>query len=199
MIDPAGCRTLPAVSLPSPTTSSPPADAAGAQQRLEELFTQYGGAVYGFARRRTSAADAEEVVSDTFLVAWRRLHAVPPEPLPWLLSVARHHLANRTRGESRQAALRARLASVADRRETETADAPEALTDQVARALASLSPAEYDALTLLAWEGLTPDEAATVLGCSRAAVYLRLARARRRFRRAIDTGADPEGPRDDDH
>jgi RNA polymerase sigma-70 factor (ECF subfamily) len=189
------------VSLPSWTTSSPAADAADARQRrLEELFAQYGGAVYGFARRRTSAADAEEVVSDTFLVAWRRLDAVPPEPLPWLLTVARHNLANRTRGEVRQAALRARLANVADRYETDpgAAGASDVLTERIARALASLSPAEYDALTLLAWEGLTPDEAATVLGCSRAAVYLRLARARRRFRRAIDTGADPEGPRDDD-
>jgi RNA polymerase sigma-70 factor, ECF subfamily len=188
------------VSLPSPTTSLPLDGESERRRRIEELFARHGGTVYAFARRRASAADADEIVSDTFLVAWRRLDAVPAEPLPWLLNVARHSLANRARSEVRQAALQTRIAGLA---RTPAASDPHddaaVLTARVARALDALSPAEYDALTLLAWEGLTPDEVATVLGCSRAAVYLRLARARRRFRRSMDDDADPEGPHDDDH
>ena len=64
------------------------------------------------------------------------------------------------------------------------------------RSLARLSPGERDAITLVAWEGLTPDEAAVALGCSRAAVYLRLHRARRRLRRDLRSGARPTDTED---
>jgi len=47
------------------------------------------------------------------------------------------------------------------------------------------APAELEILELLAWEGLTPAEAADVLGCSRIAVTLRLPRARRRVDRLL--------------
>ena len=146
------------------------------ESRLAELFAAHGRAVYAFARRRASAADADEVVSETFLVAWRRLDDLPDEPLPWLLGVARRCLANLTRGEARRSALHLRLASAPAVLEPDTT-----VPADVLRALDRLRPAEREAITLLAWEGLTPAEAAITLGCSRAAVYLRLHRARRRL------------------
>lgn len=151
------------------------------RRRLEALFTEHGQTIYAFARRRATAADADEVVSETFLVAWRRLDDIPSEPLPWLLGVARKCLANINRREGRQVALRQRLAYVtrpssADEPSTERATSPAVLD-----ALARLTVGERDVLTLLAWEGLTPDEAAVVLACSRTTVYVRLHRARRRF------------------
>ena len=171
------------------------------RRKLEDLFVQHGPTVYGFARRRASTAEAEEVVSDTFLVAWRRLDAVPADPLPWLLNVARNSLANHRRGEGRRQALRQRLSAVEppahDDTPTSVAD-DAAMSERVTRALAALPAAERDALTLVVWEELTPDEVATVLGCSRAAVYLRLSRARRRLRRALGDDPDLEGTRDDD-
>jgi hypothetical protein len=50
---------------------------------------------------------------------------------------------------------------------------------------------------LVAWEGLTSQELAIVLGLSRAVVRLRLHRARRRFMAALDRErpARPVGPR----
>lgn len=155
--------------------------------RLAELFAAHGRAVYAFARRRAAAADADEVVSETFLVAWRRLDDLPDQPLPWLLGVARRCLANQARGDARQTALRARLATVRD-----TAAPDRAVSPEVHTALARLSPADRDAITLLAWEGLTPAEVAAALGCTRAAVYLRLHRARRRL--AADLRPDREDP-----
>jgi RNA polymerase sigma-70 factor (ECF subfamily) len=176
----------------SATPSASRADrSAGRQARLEELFDAHGRAVYAFARRRAGAADADEVVSETFLVAWRRLDDVPADALPWLLGVARRCLANLSRGEARQSAVRVRLAGARPAPATEVgADA--AVSEAFRHALDRLSPAERDAVTLLAWEGLTPDEAAVALGCSRAAVYLRVHRARRRLTRDGLPSTDPE-------
>jgi RNA polymerase sigma-70 factor (ECF subfamily) len=54
------------------------------------------------------------------------------------------------------------------------------------RALATLSDADRETLTLVAWQGLPPREAARVVGCSQATFWVRLHRARRRLERAID-------------
>ncbi len=172
-----------------------PDPALGRRARLEALFDAHGKAVYAFARRRTGSADADEVVSETFLVAWRRLDDVPTEALPWLLGVARRCLANLDRGEARQGAVRLRLASSARALVTDVAD-PSTLSAEMRRSLARLSPGERDAITLVAWEGLTPDEAAIALGCSRAAVYLRLHRARRRLRHDLRSSARPTDSED---
>jgi RNA polymerase sigma-70 factor, ECF subfamily len=156
--------TLPATAQPS-----------AREARLDALFAAHGRAVWAYARRRGSATDADEVVSETFLVVWRRLDDVPVDPRPWLLGVARRCLANVTRGEARQSALRHRLAAV-----TPPAD-PSPSSGRVLAALDHLTPSEREVVTLLAWDDLTPAEAAVALGCSRAAVYLRLHRARRRL------------------
>jgi RNA polymerase sigma-70 factor, ECF subfamily len=165
-----------------------PADAR--RRRLEQLFADHAVAVFAFARRRTSASDADEVVSETFLVAWRRLDDVPEHERAWLLGVARRVLANRTRAETRQLKLQLRLATpVVD-------SAPdEAMQERVRQALDRLSPSDRDTLTLLAWEGLTPAELAVTLGCSRAAVYVRIHRARQRFAAVLSTPATDEGDR----
>jgi RNA polymerase sigma-70 factor (ECF subfamily) len=69
--------------------------------RFEELYRTHAGAVLAFAHRRAAEDVAEDVLSEVFLVAWRRLEDVPEQPLPWLLGVARRVLANRRRAESR--------------------------------------------------------------------------------------------------
>jgi RNA polymerase sigma factor (sigma-70 family) len=172
-----------------------PDPSVGRRARLEALFDAHGKTVYAFARRRTGAADADEVVSETFLVAWRRLDDVPPQALPWLLGVARRCLANQARGEARQYAVRLRLAGTPQALVADAAGRP-TLSDETRRSLARLSPGERDAITLVAWEGLTPDETAVALGCSRAAVYLRLHRARRRLGRDLRSRADTAVPAD---
>ena len=67
----------------------------------------------------------------------------------------------------------------------------------VRRVLEGLPEADREILALVAWEGLSPTEAATVLGCSGATARVRLHRARRRFARALEeaetgTGATTE-------
>ncbi len=171
--------------------------------QMDALFTSYAADVYAFALRRTSRSASQDVVSETFLVAWRRLDSVPEVPRPWLLGVARRVLANQRRAEGRQTALRTRLGSTqpnAFRPDAEELAEPATPTidSAVLAALGALSPAERDAITLMAWDGLSAEEAATVLNCSRAAFYVRLHRARRRLTSALGTALDPSNKQEAD-
>jgi RNA polymerase sigma-70 factor (ECF subfamily) len=154
------------------------------RERLEALFGEHARAVRAYALRRVDAATADDVVSEVFVVACRRLQDVPSDDaLPWLLGCARRVLANQQRGGRRRAALSRRLQTdAADARE----HAPVASPDGVlARALDRLSARDRELLMLIAWEELDPVSAARVLGCSRGALAVRLHRARRRLADAL--------------
>ena len=185
------------------TAVEPPTDQVRRRAQMDALFTSHAAEVYAFALRRTSRAAAQDAVSETFLVAWRRLHSVPDSPKPWLLGVARRVLANQRRSDGRQIALRRRLGSPHPRvRDQDAAQVVEPAAthgdDAVLAALATLTPAERDAITLIAWDGLSAEEAATVLGCSRAAFYVRVHRARRRLAAALGLAIDPSNEQETD-
>jgi RNA polymerase sigma-70 factor (ECF subfamily) len=148
--------------------------------RFEALFRQNADTVLAYATRRSDPDTAQEVVAETFAVAWRRLDVVPDPALAWLLGVARKVLANERRSRSRADALKLRLVRGSGASSEDTAEVVDARLS-VQAALDGLPPADREVLELLAWEGLSADQAADVLGCSRAAIAVRLHRARRRF------------------
>jgi RNA polymerase sigma-70 factor, ECF subfamily len=155
----------------------------------EAVFTAWYEAhhrqVYGYAVARTGRQLADEVVGDTFLVAWRRFPAVPREaPLPWLLGVARNVIRERYRAEVREQAVAAEMRAWVDDAVTDVA---EGVTERAAvlAALARLSEEDRELLTLVAWHGLGPAQAARVVGCSTATYHVRLHRARKRLRAAL--------------
>ena len=155
------------------------------RSRFEAIFRRYSGDVLAYARRRTTPEAAADAVADTFLTAWRRIDDVPDEPLPWLLGVARRVLANQSRGERRRQALQARVLL-----HTPSASSAMGAEDRDALiAVSRLPKAEREAITLIAWEGLTPSQAAASLGCSTVALRVRLYRARRRLARELDADA----------
>ncbi|MGO9958280.1 MAG: RNA polymerase sigma factor [Solirubrobacteraceae bacterium] len=156
--------------------------------RLEALFAAHAATVLAYARRRADPATADDVLSEVFVIAWRRLEQVPPEPVPWLLACARHVLAHVYRSKHRRAALIERLAAAMPQSEV-----PVELSDGVLRrALASLSESDREVLLLLAWEGLSSRQAATVLDCSPRTFSMRLHRARRRLSAALEVVEEPE-------
>jgi RNA polymerase sigma-70 factor (ECF subfamily) len=157
---------------------------AHALRRFEALFRQNADAVLAYATRRSDPDTAQEVVAETFAVAWRRLDAIPDPELPWLLGVARKVLANEWRSRSRAAALTLRLVREPRESPHDPADVVAARLSAQA-ALDRLHPSEREALELIAWEGLTAAQAADVLGCSRVAITMRIHRARRRFHRFL--------------
>ncbi len=185
------------------TAVEPTTDQVRRRAQMDALFTSHAAEVYAFALRRTSRSAAQDVVSETFLVAWRRLDSVPETPKPWLLGVARRVLANQRRSDGRQIALRARVGSqqpnVGEQNAAQLAEAAATPSDgTVLAALAALTSAERDAITLMAWDGLSAEEAATVLGCSRAAFYVRVHRARRRLAAALGLAIDPSNEQEAD-
>lgn len=155
---------------------------------FDALFTAYHADVLSYIVRRTSLASAEDVLAETFLVAWRRSDRVPKDPLPWLLGVARRVLANQRRGELRRGALVGRLAGLWLGLGTLGPwEPPSTLSPELAAAIASLSEREREALLLTAWDGLDPDRAASAAGCSAATFRVRLHRARKRVAAQLDT------------
>ena len=163
-----------------------PVAPTSALARFDALFTAHQRPVLAYALRRCAEpGDAEDVVAETFTIAWRKLDTIPDEPLPWLYAVARRVLANQRRGSGRRERLlsRLRVADVATPWQLgEDRDGP------VFAALSTLSPADQEVLRLMAWEGLHNPEIAAVLGITANAVAIRLHRARARFAAALGAG-----------
>lgn len=155
--------------------------------RFEFLFEAHYADVLAFARRRVDGrAAADDVVAETFAVAWRRRDVLPDEALPWLYGVARRVIANQRRSDQRRERLGARLAL----EPRASGDDPAVLVggrERVLAAFARLTEPQREVLRLVAWEDLEPPAAARVLGCSPAAFRVRLHRARRELRRQLDT------------
>ncbi len=166
------------------------------EARFERLFRSQADAVRSYVLRRATVEDADDVVAETFLVAWRRLDDVPSEPRPWLLAVARRLLANRRRADRRVASLSARLEQGAAGRGADSDDATGGteLRLTVLAALERLPDKEQEAMRLLAWDRLSLADAATVLGCSRATLAVRAHRARRKLGGLLEPERDAEGP-----
>ena len=160
------------------------------EDRFTRLYRQHHPAVERYVRRRIEDADVRDVVADVFLVAWRRIGDVPPDPLPWLYGTARHVLANERRGAQRRTSLATRIAGHTDGTDADHADD---VADRlsVAAAFDRLADADAEALRLVSWEGLTLRQAARALGCSVPAFAMRLHRARTRLRRELTPVPSP--------
>lgn len=155
--------------------------------RFRVLFDQHWDAVWRFAVRRASPSQAEDVTAEAFEIAWRKLDEVPTEwALPWLYVTARNLLANLHRRERHTIA----VADPAVHHRGAPSDGGAVdEADLFARALARLSDRDREVLSLAAWEQLCPADAARVLGCTAATYRVRLHRARRRLRAALDRQA----------
>jgi RNA polymerase sigma factor (sigma-70 family) len=161
------------------------------------LYERHARAVFRYLRRRAGAAPAEDLLSEVFVAALDARKRVVPHgsgsALPWLYGIAgnvlrRHMRTTAARGGGRQLEVGAGWEDVDSRLDAQ------AQRDQLRAALAVLSPAERDVLLLVAWEGLSPSEAARALGISKVAARGRLHRARRRALRVLmpDLDDDPQ-------
>lgn len=182
-IQPEGRLSSPAMmtSVGRPPDST---DAAAFRRVFEAVFDD----LTRFVERRADAAVVDDVVAETFLVAWRRFSDVPTDladARPWLFAVARRTLANTYRGQRRARDLTVRIAAQPHVGAGDDA-ATVAHRLDLARALERLGDRDREALALVAWDGLTPTEAAQVLDISTSAFSVRLSRARRRLRAQLE-------------
>jgi RNA polymerase sigma factor (sigma-70 family) len=135
-------------------------------------------------RLTTSTADADDIVSITFLEAWRRADAVrfvDGSMLPWLLVTATNSARNLARSSRRYRAMLERLPADAhvDDRTFDEMDA------EAHDALRLLSGADQRILTLCVLEDLSEKDAAAVLGVPLGTVKSRLSRAKARLARSL--------------
>jgi RNA polymerase sigma factor (sigma-70 family) len=158
------------------------------RQRFNTLFASYGPDIVAYCGWRAgSASDAQDATAEVFLTAWRRLDDVPEGDAArvWLYATARRVIANQRRSNRRRLALQERLVREAGtpRQDPSSSDPQDALVHE---ALRRLGPRDREVLLLAEWEGLSPAQIASVVGCLTVTARGRLHRARRRFRAAFE-------------
>lgn len=163
------------------------------EARLQAVVAEHADAIQRYCLRRLPRSAVNDVVADVFVVAWRKVDAMPlgEAALPWLYGVARNEVMKAKRRAARRSGLMSRL----QRQPHYPVPGPESVVvrraeaAEVMRALATLSPGDQDILLLRAQEGLSVAEIAQTLGCSLEAAKKRSSRALNRLRRAADITA----------
>lgn len=168
------------------------------RDRLRTLYQEHWRALFGYAcRRADSVEDAADVVSEVFLTAWRRIGEVPAgsQARLWLFGVARLTIQNQLRSRDRRDRLGAALLEAFTERH---GDDPSRYVERdhdahrVRRALDQLPETDRELICLIAWEQLSPGDAAAVLGINAVTARTRLSRARRKLRLLLDDDALPQ-------
>lgn len=151
------------------------------------MYEQNRARVYAFAISKAGRQLADEILSEVFMIAWRKFDAVPDPPLPWLLAVTRNVAMSQFRVAVREQSVADEMRAWLPAGELTVGDIAEDVANRIAvlTALAELPEADRELLTLVAWHGLAAKSAARVIGCSKAAFFVRLHRARRRFELAV--------------
>jgi RNA polymerase sigma factor (sigma-70 family) len=161
------------------------------------LFRRHAPHIQRYVVRRLGPDDADDVVAETFLLAFRQRDGYDRargDARPWLYGIATNLIGRHRRAEIRQYRAFARTgADPVTEPFTDQVDArvsADAAGRRLPAALARLPAAHRDALLLVAWGDLSYEEAAAALGVPVGTVRSRLSRARRRLRRTLG-GADP--------
>jgi RNA polymerase sigma-70 factor (ECF subfamily) len=161
------------------------------------IFDRYYAQIHGYAARRLGQSLADDVASETFLVAFAarsRYDVTRPDARPWLYGIASNLIARHHRAEQRR--YRALARTGVDETSEGHADQVAVRVDAqacrvpLAAALTGLAQRDRDVLLLVAWAELTSEEAGQALGIPAGTARSRLHRARQRIRAALE----PTGP-----
>ena len=157
-------------------------------EEFRAIYTAHHAELCAYFARRAGRGEVEDLVAETFEIAWRKLPRRIEHPLPWLYAVAGKVLAN----HRRKAARRDRC-HIGDRLSAAPpGDPADALSDQrLAHAFAQLGERDREAIRLVAWEGLSTADAARAARCSAPAFAVRLSRARRRLQGLLEDDFAP--------
>jgi RNA polymerase sigma-70 factor (ECF subfamily) len=164
----------------------------GEPELFAVVYRRHAAAIQRYVTRRIGAQDADDVVTETFLVAFAQratFKAGGRDCLPWLYGIATNLLSRHRRAELRR---------LRDSAQAWKAPEAEPFTDRVddrvsaqaakarlAAALARLPAGQRNALLLLAWAGLSYEQVAAATGAPLGTVQSRISRARAKLRRAL--------------
>ena len=144
------------------------------------LYTRSYRTIFRYALQRVNDhALAEDLTAETFARALEKQQAGVTITVGWLIRTAHNLIGNEYQRRDRA---QARLQRLAIEELTAAAARDDEDDVEVRAAMARLRPADALVLQLTYWEGLSASEAATYLGCSTGAVWVRLTRARATMR-----------------
>ena len=185
-----------AVSQEVPVRVPKPGE-SGAGQSLEsslfeEMVTAHLDSLYRTALRLTGRAqDAEDLVQETYLRAWRSLHTYRPgtNPKAWLFRILHNAHIDRYRASTRAVQTVDELEGQDPAfvvHETPESEVLAGVMDaEVRQALMALPEVFRTCLILADLEGFSYQEIADILGIPRGTVMSRLFRGRRAMRRSL--------------
>jgi RNA polymerase sigma-70 factor (ECF subfamily) len=161
-------------------------------EEFARIFDRHARVLHGYLRRRAGRPEADDLLAETFLVAFKSRDRYDPavtDARPWLFGIATNLLRRTARSEARayRALARTGLDRVAafDDQVAERVDAG-ATVRLLAGALGRLPRRDRDALLMYAWAELSYDEIARALEIPVGTVRSRLHRARRQLRAALE-------------
>ncbi|MDP3951428.1 RNA polymerase sigma factor [Microbacterium sp.] len=166
--------------------------ASGDEGAFRALYRVHVRPVYWIAHGILgSAADAEDVTQETFVVAWRKLpglQLVGASALPWLATICRFQAANRLRQRRREQAHTTDAADddLADTVSVEEQVISAALAERITAEIGTLTALDQEIFRLCATEGYAYQAAADELGVSHGVVRNRLSRVRTQLRGAVE-------------
>ncbi len=182
----------------TPERSSAPVDEGG-ERRLPADFSAWYEAhretVYRYVRFRVATRDvAEDITSDVFMKALRafdRYDASLASPRTWLLRIARNAVTDHLRALRRRGSLHVSLDRVPDLISDTPSQDERVLREERLQSLLNgsrtLRKADQQILSLRYGGGLSNGEIAETLGISSNAVAVRLHRALKRLKEAVDS------------
>ena len=148
-------------------------DLTDQRREVGTWFERHAEAVYAYASRRVGADIAFDVTSETFEVALTQFGSFDQRrgnERAWLFGIASNLLHRHWRSERAHLRRVLLLATIG---------------------VESLSPADRDLLTLVAWERCGSRETGRALGLPAGTVRSRLRRIRRQLQRALETQGEP--------
>ena len=161
-------------------------------ERFELLFQRHAPSIQRYLVRRLGADAADDIVSETFLLAFRQRTSYDParaDARPWLYGIATNLIGRHRRAEIRlyRALARTGADPVTEPFTDRVDDRVSAgrASRQLASALARLSAKLRDTMLLAAWSDLSYEEIAVALGVPVGTVRSRLSRARSRLRQTM--------------
>ncbi|TDB82248.1 RNA polymerase sigma factor [Micromonospora sp. KC721] len=187
-------------------TEASDAEVIGRARRHPEafaaLFDRHYRKIYAYAARRLGAGLADDIAAETFLIAFDRRDGYDrtrADAGPWLYGIAANLIARHARAEVRHLRALARTGAIGVVEWDGDAVAGRldaaAVRDRLAQALAALPAPEREVLLLVAWAGLSCQDAATAMDIPAGTARSRLHRARTQMRSALgmtNLNLDPE-------
>lgn len=155
-----------------------------------ELFDRHARAINAFATYRVGRNSAEDVLSETFLVAFRRradFDTTAESASPWLFGIASRLIRRHRAEEAKQ--WRSFTESISRQEHSSLGGLEDAMSrvdaerevEALRGRIAALAPKDRETLLLYAWEGLSYEEIAVALGVPVGTVRSRLSRVRKRL------------------